>query len=87
MVRLSSDESKHWSQSEVIERWQKLYSGGALVQMYQSGSPLSDIQKMMLDTQTEKWRERLSDLSWFMRCLNEHLARLAWSILGHPFLF
>ena len=77
MVRLSSDESKHWSQSEVIERWQKLYSGGALVQMYQSGSPLSDIQKMMLDTQIEKWRERLSDLSWFMRCLNEHLARLA----------
>jgi len=77
VVRLSPDESEHWSQNEVIERWQKLYSGGALVQMYQSGSHLSDMQKMMLVTQTEKWRERLSSLSWFMRCLNEHLARLA----------
>ncbi len=54
VLRLSPEESKHWSQAEVIERWQKLYSGGLLIQMYQSGNPLSDFQKMALDTQTEK---------------------------------
>ena len=77
VIRLSPEESRDWNQFEVIDRWQRLYSGGALIQMYQSGNPLSDAQKMMLDTQTEVWRERLTDLSWFMRCLNEHLARLA----------
>jgi len=42
VLRLSPDKAKEWSQSEVIVRWQKLYSGGALIQLYQSGSPLSD---------------------------------------------
>jgi len=77
VVRLSPEKSKQWSQSEVIERWQKIYSGGTLASLYQSNSLLSDSQKMMFDSQTETWRERLSDLSWFMRCLNEHLARKA----------
>ena len=24
-----------------------------------------------------QWRERLSDISWYMRCLNEHIANRA----------
>ncbi len=77
VLRLSPGPSKNWSQTEVIERWQKLFSGGPLVKLYQSGAPLSDSMRMMLDTQTEIWRERLTDISWYMRCLNEHLARMA----------
>ncbi len=77
VLRLSPNQSESWSQSEVIERWQKLYSGGQLVKLYQDGALLSDTQKMMLDTQVETWRERLTDISWYMRCLNEYLARMA----------
>ncbi len=25
----------------------------------------------------EQWRERLSDISWYIRCLNEHIAHQA----------
>jgi len=77
VLRLSPETSTHWSQSEVIEPWQKLFSGGPLVKRYQSGEALSNSQRVMLDTQTELWRERLHDISWYMRCLNEHLARMA----------
>lgn len=31
----------------------------------------------MLTSQVETWRERLMSVSWFMRCLNEHIARMA----------
>ncbi len=77
VVRLSPEVSKQWTQSEVIERWQKLFTGGVLVKLYQSGVVMSDIEINALDTMTEIWRSRLSDLSWFMRCLNEHVAKMA----------
>ncbi len=77
VLRLSPEHSHNWTQSEVIERWQKLYSGGPLVRMYQSGECLSDDQQMMLDTQIETWKERLTNISWYMRSLNEYLARMA----------
>lgn len=77
VLRLSPNQTKHWSQSEVIERWQKLYSGGQLVRAWQAGEILSEAERDALDSKTELWRERLSDLSWFMRSLNEYIARLA----------
>lgn len=77
VIRLSPNQTKHWSQSEVIERWQKLYSGGQLVRAWQAGEILSEVERDELDSKTELWRERLSDLSWFMRSLNEYIARLA----------
>ncbi len=77
VLRLSPKNCTEWSQAEVIERWQKLFSGGPLVKLYQSGDTLTNSQRMMLDTQTELWRERLCNISWYMRCLNEPLARMA----------
>ncbi len=77
VLRLSPLRSKKWTHNEVIERWQNLYSGGSLAKAYQAGEPLTKVQRNALDIQIEVWRTRLSDLSWFMRCLNEHIARLA----------
>jgi REP element-mobilizing transposase RayT len=77
LLHVDQDKSMSWSAIEVIERWQKLFKGAVLVDRYQAGEKLSNAEKLALELLVEKWRSRLCDISWFMRCLNEYVARLA----------
>lgn len=65
------------SVDEIIERWCTLYRGPELIQRYRAGDALSASDRAAVLRIAESWRGRLSDLSWFMRCLNEHIARRA----------
>jgi putative transposase len=56
----------------VIERWQKLFKGSVLVDRYRSGQNLSRAEWDALGQLVSKWRERLSDISWF-KGLSRHL--------------
>jgi hypothetical protein len=47
------------------------------VARYQRSETLLEAERTMVNQYVETWRERLFDISWFMRCLNEHLARRA----------
>jgi hypothetical protein len=67
----------HWSTNEVIERWRQLFKGSVLADRYLAGERFSRAEKAALDQLVEQWRDRLSDISWFMRCLNEFVARKA----------
>ena len=67
-----------WSAEEVVNRWLKLFPK----ERDESGSPLpleeTAFRRLCEDEAKVKlWRERLGDLSWFMRCLNENIARRA----------
>jgi hypothetical protein len=66
-----------WQPFEVIERWHKLFSGSLLSQRFIAGEPLSAAERRVLDEQITCWRNRLMSISWFMRCLNEPIARQA----------
>jgi putative transposase len=66
-----------WSEDEVIERWTLLFNGPLLVQRYQQGATLTKLQRHALSRIVAVWRRRLYDISWFMRCLNEYIARRA----------
>lgn len=77
VVRLDSDRAKTWASREVVERWTRLFSGPPWVQRYLREEPLTDTEQALLDEVIPIWSARLIDLSWFMRCLNEWLARLA----------
>ena len=47
------------------------------VQRYQKGEELSGAEKLLVRQYVKKWRSRLYEISWFMSCLNTHIARMA----------
>jgi REP element-mobilizing transposase RayT len=77
VLRVDRARVQHWSDDEVIERWTRLFHGPLLVQQQQAGEPLSAAQAATVAEIAAVWRARLYDISWFMRCLNEHIARRA----------
>ena len=62
---------------DVAERWLKLLGGKPLLRSFVAGEKLSDAQLSAVSAWIEKYRERLFSISWFMRCLNEPIARQA----------
>ncbi|MEH6617566.1 MAG: transposase, partial [Porticoccus sp.] len=48
-----------------------------LVQRYRQGAALDKAEYQAVLEIAEQWRLRLADISWFMRSLNEHIARQA----------
>lgn len=76
VLRVNQEAVETWSNKEVITRWNRLFSLPVLIQRY-----LKDETKTAEVVEVEKvinlWRNRLMDISWFMRSLNEYLARKA----------
>jgi REP element-mobilizing transposase RayT len=71
------DSSDNLSREEVIQRWLTLYKGPLIVQRLVRGDSLSKPELDTVDDIVVLWREHLQDVSWFMKCLNEPIAREA----------
>jgi REP element-mobilizing transposase RayT len=63
--------------AEIVERWHGLFTGTHLTRQFLAGHPLTDAEIRAVEKQAETWRKNLMSVSWFMRCLNEHIARRA----------
>jgi len=79
VVRIDRERAMGWSVEEVLKRWTTLFTGPLLVARYLSDSPaeMSQAEIAKVEALAEVYRKRLHDLSWFMRTLNEHIARRA----------
>ena len=77
VVKIDPSQARDWSFDEVVTRWTSLYKGPLLAQRYQAHETLSPVELSSLDNTVAVWRNRLADLSWFMKCLNEPIARMA----------
>jgi REP element-mobilizing transposase RayT len=64
------------AREEIIERWTKIFGTPTCIARYLSGEAL-EAERELAESMIELWRRRLYDISWFMKSLNEHLARRA----------
>lgn len=74
VLKVNKDLVSQWDDKEVALRWMQLFKGHVLVERW-----LSDIETTQAETDKALefiaiWRERLYDLGWYMRCLNESIA-------------
>ena len=77
VLHVDIEKIKNWSTDDVLERWHKLFKGTLLTQKYQNKDELDKFQLAMVESTVDIYRKRLMDISWFMRSLNEPIARQA----------
>jgi REP element-mobilizing transposase RayT len=77
VIKLAPSQTAALSAQEVITRWTTLFKGPLLVQRQQRGGILSPVEQQTVNDIVEVWRQRLGDIAWFMKCLNEPIAREA----------
>ena len=77
VVKLDPQRSEDWSEKEVFDRWTALFKGPLLVRRFLAGESLAEVEHETLASIAVVYRQRLGNLSWFMKCLNEPIARQA----------
>lgn len=65
VLRVDRKLSASWTDAQVIERWAKLYNLPLLVARYTRGEPQSRAEVDEVHNIAERWRRRLTDISWF----------------------
>ena len=76
VVHVDAKRAQMWSRKEVVSRWTRLFARPTLVQRWEE-DVCGQAEREAAERIIERWRARLMDVSWYMRCLNEHLARRA----------
>lgn len=77
VLHVDRDKAEAWTETEVIERWHQLFAGHPLTKRLLAGEALLKAERKLVAELACLWRSRLMDISWFMRCLNESIARQA----------
>ncbi|MGL4250934.1 MAG: transposase [Aeromonas sp.] len=77
VLKVEPDTAAHWSEREVAERWAALFQWPLLVRRWYQGESLIEPELVVVQQLIGEWRVRLHSISWFMRLLNENLARQA----------
>ncbi|QGX41530.1 transposase [Permianibacter aggregans] len=81
VVHVNAKAAEALADIEVMNRWQRLFSLPVLASRYaqflEQRIEMSEYEIVVAKELVATWRSRLMDLSWYMRCLNEHIARQA----------
>ena len=75
VLYINVERAKTWSDYDVVERWHLLFNGTIFSQKYLKDGGLDKTEMLVFQPIIDEWRARLQDISWFMRVLNETIAR------------
>ena len=77
VLKAEPQQAEQLSESEVVQRRLAIYPGGdPLVTLYLEGS-LEHTMHSYAQRVIKTWRKKLFDISWFMKALNEPIAKMA----------
>lgn len=78
VLRTKPKQVSDWSDDEVVFRWKRIFSGSRKFNGEEVLPDSLEVKALAKDSRkVALWRQRLGDISWFMRCLNEYIARRA----------
>jgi REP element-mobilizing transposase RayT len=78
VLKIDQNSVNELSDEEVLSRWKKLYKLPDYANTYlKDCSKLPTYEKELAEDYIHKIRERLYDISWFMKSLNEYISRSA----------
>ncbi|MGK2234599.1 transposase [Colwellia polaris] len=77
VLHVDTAQVDNWSTIELLSRWHQLYKGTHLTRKYQQQQTLNEYEREIVEDTSNIYKQRLMDISWFMRSLNEPIARQA----------
>jgi REP element-mobilizing transposase RayT len=79
VLYINSEQAKQWTEQEIQSRWKQVFKqGSVLVDRYLDPKiKTTKAENSKAQEVLELWRERLTNISWYMRCLNETISRMA----------
>ncbi|MCF6289167.1 MAG: transposase [Proteobacteria bacterium] len=73
-IVLKVSENKKWTTTYALKKWNKLYSLPYLADKHLRGEIQTKAETKQVKKMAKKYRKRLMNISWFMKCLNEYIA-------------
>ena len=74
---IDTESQKKAHPKDIVSRWHQLHKGNSVSVKYLEGDYLEPHEIEQLNAYVDKWREQLASISWYMRVLNEKVARMA----------
>ena len=77
VLKICPNQLANLSDDDIMDRWCALFKGPLLIQRYREGEDLMSFERSTVSDIVNVWRSKLASVSWFMRCLNQPIARQA----------
>ena len=77
VLHVDRDKCLKASAKTIAQRWHQIFSGKEVSRKFMDGEYIEPYEREQLDSLIDRWRPRLYDISWFMKVLNENIAKRA----------